>query len=380
MKFKFNQVRLGLLFGLGAAIFIGGCVSKMNATEATKTGKDSKSVAAIKAAKPIVPIKEYEKMLFGKLTADYVGNENCLKGCHTHDKLALDFKSSTMGDQLKMSSSGMMVVDCESCHGPASDLMAGIAGLNVENEKDKGLIIAAHKENLLDYQTLPAGAKSLICLKCHTANATFNIHNWNGSIHAGNEVTCSNCHPIHAGADLITEPRAVSTLCMGCHIDVSAQFSLPSHHPVKEGKMYCTDCHQPHGSENPKNLRAMTQKETCGRCHQEKVGPFLFEHGDVTEECSNCHSQHGSANNNLLKLPVTFLCKQCHTPHGVSTSTAGGRTVIGGMSMVYTRCTDCHSMVHGSDSPAPIPTAFDNTTGKPSEPAGTSSAGGVFTR
>lgn len=325
MKFKVNLIRLSLLLGVAVVLLIGGCVSKL------------------KEAKPIIPIKEYEKMLFGKMTADYVGNENCLKGCHSHDKLALDFKSSTMGDQLKMSSSGMMVVDCESCHGPASELMAAIQGLDVK--KDAQAILKAHKDNLLDYETLPGGAKSLICLKCHTANATFNIHNWNGSIHAANDVTCSNCHPIHAGADLITEPRAISTLCMGCHISNAAQFSLPSRHPIKEGRIYCTDCHEPHGTSNANNLREMTQRETCGRCHTEKTGPFLYEHADNTEQCSTCHSPHGSINNNLLKLPVAMLCKQCHPTHRVSSDALGTK------SQYYTRCTDCHSTIHGTDTP-----------------------------
>jgi DmsE family decaheme c-type cytochrome len=324
MKFKINLLRLSVL-GVITALFLAGCVSKLKET------------------KPIIPVKEYEKMLFGKMTADYVGNENCLKGCHTHDKLALDFKSSTMGDQLKQSSSGMMVVDCESCHGPASELMAAMVGLDVK--KDAQAILKAHKDNLLDYETLPSGAKSLICLKCHTANATFNIHNWNASTHAGNDVTCSNCHPIHAGADLIAEPREVSTLCMGCHINNAAQFSLPSRHPVKEGRMYCSDCHEPHGNANANNLRESTQRETCGRCHTEKTGPFLFEHADNTEQCSSCHSPHGSINNNMLKLPVTFLCKQCHPMHRNSSND------LGALSQPYTRCTDCHSMVHGSDTP-----------------------------
>ncbi len=323
MDVKEKRVKLLMLLAL-LPVLLSGCITQLKQT------------------KPIVPVKEYEKLLFGKLTADYVGNENCLKGCHTHDKLALDFKSSTMGDQLKESSSGMMVVDCESCHGPASEMMTAIEGLDVK--KDRAAIIKAHKDNLLDYNTLPAGAKSLICLKCHTANATFNIHDWNGGVHARNEVTCSNCHPIHAGADLIAEPREISTLCESCHIDVKSQFALPSHHPVNEGRMYCTDCHDPHGTENEHLLRGMTVKETCGRCHPEKVGPFLFEHGDVTENCTTCHNQHGSNNNNLLKLPVTFLCKQCHPPHGISTS-------IGSNAMVYTRCTDCHSMIHGTDTP-----------------------------
>jgi DmsE family decaheme c-type cytochrome len=325
MNFKGSRAELLLLLALLAAFLIGGCVSKLKET------------------KPIVPVKEYEKLLFGKLTADYVGNQNCLKGCHTHDKLALDFKASTMGDQLVQSSSGMMIVDCESCHGPASELMDAIAGLDVK--KNEAEIMKAHRENLLDYRTLPAGAKTLICLKCHTNNATFNIHNWNGSSHAANQVTCSNCHPIHAGADLVAQPREVASLCLGCHIDVSAQFSLPSHHPIKEGRIYCSDCHEPHGSSNPSNLRGITQKETCGRCHPEKVGPFLFEHGDVTEECTNCHNQHGSVNNNLLKLRGPFLCKQCHPEHRI------GNDDLAPKAMSFTRCTDCHSMVHGSDTP-----------------------------
>ena len=325
MNFKENRAKLLLLLALLIAFLIGGCVSKLRGT------------------KPIVPIKEYEKLLFGKMTADYVGNENCLKGCHTHDKLALDFKASTMGDQLAKSSSGMMIVDCESCHGPASEMMDAMVGLDARTNAPE--ILKAHRENLLDYRTLPAGAKSLVCLKCHTGNATFNIHNWNANIHAANEVSCSSCHPIHAGADLIAAPREVASLCLGCHIDVSAQFSLPSHHPVKEGRMYCSDCHDPHGTANASNLRGMTQKETCGRCHPEKVGPFLYEHGDLTEQCTNCHNQHGSVNNNLLKLSGPFLCKQCHTQHPNSSDSLASKA------MFYTRCTDCHSTIHGSDTP-----------------------------
>ncbi|MBU0675929.1 MAG: DmsE family decaheme c-type cytochrome [Proteobacteria bacterium] len=321
-------VKLALFSSLLAATFMVGCV---------------KPLSKLKEPRPIIPIQEYEKQLLGKLTSDYVGNENCLKGCHTHDKIALDFKSSTMGDLLEQTSSGMQIVDCESCHGPASEMMDAMVGLKEEVNKKE--IIAAHKENLLDYAELPSGAKSLVCLKCHTANATFNIHNWNASSHAANEVTCYNCHPIHASADLITEPRAVEQLCLGCHLDVSAQFSLPSRHPVKEGKIYCIDCHDPHGTSTAKDLREMTTKESCGRCHTEKVGPFLYEHGDITEECTTCHAAHGSANNNLLKYPVTFLCKQCHPQHRMSSDDFGEK------SQTFTRCTDCHSMVHGSDVP-----------------------------
>jgi hypothetical protein len=37
------------------------------------------------------------------------------------------------------------------------------------------------------------------------------------------------------------------------------------------------------------------------------------------------------------------LCKQCHPRHSSTTLAAQG--------MFNTRCTDCHSMIHGSDTP-----------------------------
>ncbi len=58
-------------------------------------------------------------MLVGNLEADYVGDENCLKNCHAHDKLAKDFKLSVHGDQIS-TETGLPLVNCESCHGPGS--------------------------------------------------------------------------------------------------------------------------------------------------------------------------------------------------------------------------------------------------------------------
>jgi DmsE family decaheme c-type cytochrome len=328
MCYQNNRIKLVLLCMYLAVIMLG-CNAKLS---------------QLKESEPIIPMMEYEKMLLGLLTSDYVGNENCLKTCHSHDQIVLDFNASTMGDQLENSSHGMVIVDCESCHGPASEMMEKMEGLDLV--KDAEAIIEAHKNYLLNYETLPAGAKSLICLKCHTTNATFNIHNWNASAHALSEVSCSDCHLVHQGADLITEPREIVDLCLDCHMDVSAEFSLPSHHPVKEGKLYCTDCHDPHGTTNPKLLKKMTQKETCGRCHTEKIGPFVYEHSDITEECTNCHMPHGAFNNNLLKLRQPFLCKQCHLNHLIGVDSISSRTAR------HARCTDCHSMIHGTDTPS----------------------------
>ena len=301
--------------------------------------------ADLKVSKPILPVREYEKMIVGNLYADYVGTQNCLAACHEHDQLKLFFDASTMGVQLKKES-GMPLVDCESCHGPGSLAIEGLTPELVESNARKGIKTACDYKTLIDLKNLPATAQSLICLKCHTANATFNLHNWNAGLHALNEVSCFDCHDIHSSPDLKVTPLASSKLCFSCHPSAQAQFFLPSHHPLKEGRVFCVDCHNPHGGFAGKNLLQDSVKETCVQCHADKRGPFLFEHADVMEDCLNCHSPHGSVNNKLLNAREPFLCLQCHEGHRVDT---GG---VDRAEAFYTRCSDCHSRIHGTDVPS----------------------------
>ncbi len=298
----------------------------------------------LKASKPIVPIREYERMIAGRLDADYVGTENCLSACHAHDRLRRDFDASTMGVQLS-EETGLPLVDCESCHGPGSLAIEGLTPARVAADRANGKETACNHDTLIDLNNLPAGAKSLICLKCHTANATFNLHDWNLGDHAVSDVACSDCHQVHAGPDLNVQTEELSRLCFTCHPEVRAEFYLPSRHPVAEQRVICTDCHNAHGSPYEKSLREATVKETCTRCHAEKGGPFIFEHGETTEDCRTCHQPHGSVQNNLLSVQMPFLCLQCHEGHRTdAAATTKDR--------FYTRCTDCHSEIHGTDIPS----------------------------
>jgi DmsE family decaheme c-type cytochrome len=302
---------------------------------------------SLKASKPILPMKEYERMIAGRLDANYIGTRNCLSACHSHDKIKRDFDASTMGAQLSQKS-GMPLVDCESCHGPGSLAVGDITPEKVEADAKAGKLTACDFKTLIDLKNLPSQAKSLICLKCHTANASFNLHNWNAGSHAINDVSCFDCHNVHIGPDLTVRTSELANMCEKCHQEVKAEFSLPSRHPVPEKRVFCTDCHAQHGSINEKQLKKDTVKQTCTQCHAEKEGPFIFEHADTMEDCSTCHSPHGSPNNNLLIVPMPFLCLQCHTGHRTSTA-ASTRETKGAF---YTRCTDCHSQIHGSDLPA----------------------------
>lgn len=303
---------------------------------------------SLKTSKPILPLREYERMIAGRLDANYIGTNNCLAACHVHDKIKRDFDASTMGAQLS-GKSGMPLVNCESCHGPGSLAIEGLTPERIEADAKAGKRTACDYKTLIDLKNLPSQAKSLICLKCHTANATFNLHNWNAATHAVSDVACSDCHNVHAGYDLKVEPKNMAAMCENCHQEVKAEFSLPSHHPVPEKRVFCSDCHDAHGNVSDKLLRKSTVKETCIPCHTEKEGPFVYEHADLTDDCRACHTPHGSVNNNLLVVKVPYLCLQCHEGHGAS----GSGTILERREGIYARCTDCHPQIHGSDLPSP---------------------------
>lgn len=297
----------------------------------------------LRDSKPILPVHEYEKMIVGRLDAEYVGTANCVAKCHKHDKITDEFKHSVHGEQIK-EGTGLPLVNCESCHGPGSLAVARIGDDVAFNDAQK---VKCDTSTFLDIMNLPPQAQSLICLKCHSAASIPTLSHWNTSPHALNDVSCFDCHKLHQGPQQKVSRDEMAELCFGCHPEVKAEGMLFSHHPVREKKMACTDCHNPHGSTQGKLLRGSTPKETCTRCHMEKQGPFVFEHGDVTENCANCHTPHGSVNSNLLSTGMPFLCLQCHAGHTAANTTSGLRQLF------LNRCTDCHSRIHGTDSPSP---------------------------
>jgi DmsE family decaheme c-type cytochrome len=137
-------------------------------------------------------------------------------------------------------------------------------------------------------------------------------------------------------------------MCAKCHPGRKAETLRPSHMPLAEGKMTCSDCHNPHGSNGPSMLSSKSINENCYRCHAEKRGPFLWEHPPVTEDCTNCHAPHGSVNPNLLKVRSERLCQRCHisTRHPSQPEGAKTRFVFGH------DCLNCHSQIHGSNHPS----------------------------
>ena len=235
-------------------------------------------------------------------------------------------------------------LQCEACHGPGkkhADNGGGPDGIN----------------NFQRSSFLTAQQRNKFCLECHSGNARTA---WHGSTHDANNVACSDCHTIHAERDPVLYKATQPEVCYKCHRKQRAEFSMPSTHPVRFGKMACSDCHNPHGGTSSRAMLIKpTVNQTCYTCHAEKRGPFLWEHAPVAEDCTICHQPHGSVNPARLKKMPPLLCQQCHsvaghpsvarTPDGLPVGGAGGQAFL-----LAGSCLNCHSQIHGSNNPSGV--------------------------
>jgi predicted CXXCH cytochrome family protein len=137
--------------------------------------------------------------------------------------------------------------------------------------------------------------------------------------------------------------------CFACHTDKLAEFRLPHHHPVMEGKMSCADCHSPHGTDvRPWSATTLQDiNEACFACHKDQRGPFVWEHEAVREGCTTCHKVHGSIHDKMLLARDNNLCLRCHTQVDFPTIGKSGH----GSRLPQGTCfsAGCHTAVHGSN-------------------------------
>lgn len=203
----------------------------------------------------------------------------------------------------------------------------------------------------------PPGQRNAVCLDCHSGDDRMH---WKGSAHEFQDVACSSCHTLHTDSDPVLATAAQPEVCFGCHKNKRAESSRPFSHPIREGEMACSGCHNPHGSSGPTLLAEATVNETCYGCHAEKRGPFLWEHQPVREDCTTCHRPHGSVHPGMLKARAPFLCQQCHLaqfhPSTAYSGTGlpGDAIPSGAQQLLGKNCMNCHSQVHGSNHPSGV--------------------------
>ena len=265
----------------------------------------------------------------------YIGAATC-KGCHetqyaTYSR-TVHSKREAQGPEYKEA--------CETCHGPGAK--------HVEKGGGRGV-------NIFDFgKKVDPQARSAKCLSCH--EETKQIAFWNMSKHKSGDIACNDCHAVHSGHAKFLKTDQI-TLCFECHKDIRGQSNRQSHHPLKEGKIFCSSCHDPHGDFGAKMIKADSVNELCYTCHAEKRGPFMWEHPPVDENCLTCHTPHGSNHTKLLNNRPPFLCQSCHEwtqhPSSIYSSfeTFQGTATGSKNRMMARSCLNCHSAIHGSNGP-----------------------------
>ena len=268
------------------------------------------------------------KGVFGQQCETCHGEKDWKTSPFNHDK---DTKYPLTGKHGK--------VKCESCHKKP-----------VAVEKTPTACIACHQKD--DKHKGSFGEK---CASCHVdkdwKSITFD-HDRDTKYRLNGKHRATKCESCHKGA--LYKDKAPS-VCYGCHKQQQAEARLPSAHPLQEGKMACTSCHDAHGTIADANLRKTTLNDTCYSCHADKRGPFLWEHAPAAEDCSSCHKPHGSTQPALLTQRAPMLCQQCHSQAGHPSLPVSSSYVAGGPASTYLlggSCMNCHSQVHGSNHPS----------------------------
>ncbi len=271
------------------------------------------------------------------------GADTCLE-CHDDESASYSagalFKSKHAHRGDKRAPFGAGGLQCEACHGPGA--------LHARNKKAASIV------NFSAESKLPVEQRNQVCLGCHqgsTRNA------WHAGAHERAQLACTSCHQMHQARDAVLDKASEPAVCLACHKQQRADLQKPSAHPVRQGRMACSDCHNPHGSSAQAMLVQPTLNQTCYACHAEKRGPLLWEHAPVAEDCSLCHSAHGSVRQALLKQSPPLLCQQCHSAagHPSVARTGAGLPANGGTGAIFLvagSCTNCHTQVHGSNHPS----------------------------
>jgi len=292
--------------------------------------------------------------------ATYVGDKVCM-GCH--QAASHEFLQTMMG-KILIEHPRDEIEDrgCESCHGPGSAYTAEMGGAMGRGAKPDDVMHGPDTSGVISFRSdsgESAERQNAVCLNCHNkGDQAF----WRASTHAFRGLRCGDCHTImrqvsprfqlasamESNPFIITRPE--TQVCLRCHLKQRMELSLPSHMPLFEGLMTCTDCHNPHGGPYPSQLVRATVNQTCYMCHAETRGPFLWIHPPVAQDCVNCHDPHGSINRSMLKLRPPRLCQQCHIGTLHPGSPGSPRSVF-----VFSRsCTNCHSAIHGSNAPGGV--------------------------
>lgn len=295
------------------------------------------------AQKPKAQAESTLKLFAGAKPDDYIGDQACAV-CHA-DEVA-DFHKSSHAQYVADPKLPLGKQGCESCHGPGKQHQDEEGGHMVYFEKitpkDVNAVCLRCHEDVMKQSQWHSEAHAragLSCISCHQIHPSSNPESFVDP--HGHGIIKGPVFPsAKESGPLLKSDEA--TLCGSCHHIQVAEFRLNSHHPVPEGRLVCSDCHAIHPTTASTRIDTPV-KDNCVSCHADKAGPFVYEHDPVAgwmgRGCLECHNPHGSHNPRLLNAFSRGLCAQCHTDKltnhfpGLSCWNAG-----------------CHVALHGSNT------------------------------
>lgn len=270
------------------------------------------------------------------------GADTCLS-CHEEEAVLAVFRGAHGNPTNPAGPFGHGQLQCEACHGPSGDHSGRVR--RGQERPAPGALFGSGVATPIDEQ-------NGLCLGCHESDTGFG---WHGNDHDVNEVACADCHSSHTASDPVLMTSTQPEVCFDCHQQQRTQSLKPYAHPIRQGKMDCSGCHNTHGETSEWQFARQTLNDTCFGCHAEKRGPYLWEHAPVAEDCGNCHDPHGSNHPGMLAMRGPMLCQSCHAQAGHPSLPADGDGLPGGTPSQYMlgqNCLNCHTQSHGSNHPS----------------------------
>lgn len=263
----------------------------------------------------------HDKKFTGKDVHPPVKEGRCTD-CHDPHQSPYQFQLRAAGSDL-----------CFQCHDKAM-----VGGRYVHGPVAAGSCTACHNPHASDNPKLLMAEGNDVCFACHSEKEEELKEKKH--VHTPVQELCINCHSPHS-ADYKYNLNAdgKKDLCLTCHEEKGEHIkSAKVKHGGLDTKDGCLACHDPHASNYADQLK-MQPADLCLSCHNREYNSgkdkiknmkALLDqnkdhHGPIREkDCSACHNPHGSDNFRLLRAyfpPVFYapykasnyqLCFMCH--------------------------------------------------------------------